>query len=290
MPVITEAVREQMSSAALKPIGWSMNAVAKVSPTLAGQLALKLFSRPRSRKSSTHHPEVLSSAEHIPYRHSDLDKAISLFRWPAEGPTVFLAHGWESNTSRWLPFIRALRQSGYQIIGVDAPAHGYSEGQVFNVPLYTTALAEAFLRYKPDYFIGHSAGGMAGIYHLVQSDPNAFKAVILMSVPHELEDLMDTFRRIVGMNELVFEGLKNAFNEHFGFPMSDFSIPKFVRGLKLPGLIFHDRDDSIAPLAGSEKIHRNWSGSKLVVTDGLGHSLVNEQVVQNVVAYLSSYQ
>lgn len=290
MPVFTEAVREQMSSAALKSIGWSMNAVAKLSPALAGDLALKLFSRPRSRMSSTHHPEVLKTAEQIQYRHSDWDDAVSLFLWRGDGPTVYLAHGWESNTSRWLPFIRALRQSGYQIIGVDAPAHGYSEGQIFNVPLYTTVLEEAFLRYPPDFFIGHSAGGMAGIYHLVKSDPNAFKAVILMAVPYELEDLMDTFRKIVGMNNLVFDGLKNAFDEHFGFPMSDFSIPKFVKELQLPGLVVHDREDTIAPYQGSREIHQNWSGSKLLTTDGLGHSLIADQVVQNVVEYLEVHK
>lgn len=290
MPVFHEAVREQMSSAALKPIGWSMNAVARVSPGLAGKMALRLFSHPRSRKSSTHHPEVLETAERTQYHYPDSAQIVTLFRWPGTGPTVFLAHGWESNTSRWLPLIQKLRAAGFQIIGVDAPGHGFTEGQTFNVPLYARVMQEAFRLYPPDFFIGHSAGGMAGVYHLAKEDPLAFKAAVLMAVPYELEDLMNTFRKIVGMNELVFDGLKEAFDEQFGFPMSAFSIPTFARNLQLPGLIIHDRADTIAPYDGSLEIHRNWSGSILHTTEGLGHSLPGAAVVEAVVQYLENQQ
>ncbi|PHN05331.1 alpha/beta fold hydrolase [Flavilitoribacter nigricans] len=290
MPVFPEAVREQLSSAALKSIGWSLNTVARISPPMAGELALKLFSRPRSSKSSTHHPEILDTAELIYYPTPDGQDQVSLFHWPGDGPTVFLAHGWESNTSRWQLLIRGLRDTGFRIIGVDAPAHGYSGGAVFNVPLYAGVFQEAFQRFPPDIFIGHSAGAMAGIYHLAKKDPGAFRSMVVMAVPYELEDLMNTFRKIVGMNELVFTGLKDAFNQHFGFPMSDFSIPKFARELQLPGLIVHDRDDTIAPYAGSLEIHRNWSGSSLFSTSGLGHSLPGDGVVREVMQYLEQYR
>ena len=287
MPVFPEAVREQLSSAALKSIGWSMNAVARVAPTLAGQMALRLFSRPRSHKSSTHHPEILASAEQIRYPHPGSDHLINLFRWPGTGPTVYLAHGWESNTSRWWSLIQELRAGGYQIVGVDAPAHGFSEGQEFNVPLYARAMEEAFQRFPPDYFIGHSAGGMAGIYHLATKDARAFRSIIVLAVPFELEDLMNTFRQIVGMNDLVFDGLKEAFEVRFGFPMSAFSIPRYAKELVVPGLIVHDRDDTIAPYTGSLEVHSNWSGSSLFTTEGLGHSLPGVGVVNRVVTYLN---
>jgi pimeloyl-ACP methyl ester carboxylesterase len=71
--------------------------------------------------------------------------------------------------------------------------------------------------------------------------------------------------------------------------MSDFSIPKYVRELQLPGLIVHDREDTIAPYAGSLEIHRNWPASRLVTTSGLGHSLPGASVVQTVMDYIRSY-
>jgi pimeloyl-ACP methyl ester carboxylesterase len=251
-------------------------------------MALRLFSRPRSHKSNTHHPEILQTAEQVRYRYPAGDHLIHLFHWPGEGPTVYLAHGWESNTSRWLSLIQALRIAGYQIIGVDAPGHGFSEGKEFNVPLYASVMQEAFQRFPPDFFIGHSAGGMAGIYHLSTEEAKAFRAIIVLAVPFELEDLMDTFRQIVGMNDLVFEGLKEAFEIRFGFPMSAFSIPQFAKTLEVPGLIVHDRDDTIAPYTGSLEVHRNWSGSSLFTTEGLGHSLPGDEVVDRVLAYLRS--
>lgn len=287
MPVFPEAVRRQMSSIALKSIGWSLNVMAQISPPYAGEQALKLFTRPRSRKSNTHHPEVLDSSERIRFFIEELDLVITGFRWPGTGPTVFLAHGWESNTSRWLPLIRALRAMNYQIIGVDAPAHGFSEGSAFNVPMYTRVLQRIFENYPPDIFIGHSAGGMAGVYHLTLEKQPAFQQLILLAVPYELEDLMDTFRRLVGMNDRVFIELKAAFEAHFGFPMSAFSIQQFVKEVQVPGIIIHDKDDTIAPYAGGVAIHRNWMGSKLYTTDGLGHSLPGDQVVDTVVNYLT---
>lgn len=286
MPVFPETVREQLSSTALKSIGWSLNAVSRFSQPLAGTLALRLFSRPRSRKSNTHHPETLERSEQIRYIPAGLDQHVCMFRWPGSGPTVFLAHGWESNTSRWIPFIRELRRRDYQVIGLDAPAHGFSEGVEFNVPLYADVMQEAFRRYPPDAFIGHSAGGMAGVYHLVERELDAFKTIVLMAVPFELEDLMNTFRNIVSMNDLVFDGLKDAFEERFGFPMSAFSIRTYARELRLPGLIIHDTEDTIAPYGGSLEIHRNWEASRLYTTHGLGHSLPGNEVVQEVLNYL----
>ncbi|MCB0629220.1 MAG: alpha/beta hydrolase [Saprospiraceae bacterium] len=286
MPIVPEAVRQQMSSAALKPIGWSLNMVARFDQELAGDWALHLFSHPRSRKSSIHAQEVLESAEQIRHRLDSVDLEVQLFRWPGSGPVVFLAHGWESNTSRWLPLIQALRSFDFQVIGLDAPAHGFSGGKEFNVVLYTQVLSELLDRYRPDIFIGHSAGGMAGVYHIHLEKKAPFHKLILMSVPYELEDLMNTFRQIVGMNDLVFDGLKASFEEHFGFSMAAFSMPEFVKDIDIPGLIIHDKDDSIAPYHGSRIVHKNWAQSAFYGTEQLGHSLPGEEVVAAVLDYL----
>lgn len=275
-----------MSSAALKPIGWSLNTVARFNPELAGDWALRLFSHPRSRKSSTHAHELLQSAERRRHRLHDLELEMQLFLWPGSGPTVLLVHGWESNTSRWLPLIRVLRQKNFRIIGLDAPAHGFSEGKQFNVVLYTQVLSEILNHHQPDIFIGHSAGGMAGAYHLYLKKEAPFGKMILLSVPYELEDLMNTFRQIVGMNELVFDGLKSSFETSFGFPMSDFSIPKFLQDIQMPGLIIHDKHDSIAPFQGGQVIHEAWSESTFYATEQLGHSLPGSQVIEVVMDYL----
>lgn len=276
-----------MSSAALKPIGWTLNTLARFNPELAGDWALHLFSHPRSRKSSTHALEVLTSAEQIRHRLEKLELDVHLFHWPGTGPTVLLAHGWESNTSRWLPLIQALRRRNYRIIGLDAPAHGLSGGKIFNVVLYTQVLSELLTHYQPEIFIGHSAGGMAGVYHWHLRKAAPFGKLVLMSVPYELEDLMDTFRQIVGMNDQVFDGLKASFKTHFGFPMSAFSMPEFVKDLQVPGLIIHDKQDSIAPFHGSLVIHQNWPGSTFYATEQLGHSLPGTEVVEVVIDYLA---
>lgn len=281
-----EAVREKLSSRALKTIGWSLNTLARMSQPTAGKWALRLFTRPRARITGIHDPEVLRTARQSRYNLRSYDLDINVFHWEGSGPLVLLAHGWESNSSRWWPIIRALRELDFRIISIDAPAHGLSGGKEFNVVMYAAVLREMFEQYQPEVFIGHSAGGMAGVYLLFQEHNLPLQQMVLLAVPYELEQLMDTFRQIVGMNDLVFDGLKDAFANYFGFPMSTFSIHKFVRDLRVPGLIVHDQADTIAPYSGGLAIHQNWPGSRLVSTYGLGHSLPGTEVVDAVVSYL----
>lgn len=281
-----ERVRQALSTVALKSIGAFLNFYSRFSFSGAGRLAFLLFSHPRSRMSRDHHAELLSTARRHKKTVRDID--IHLFHWPGDGPHVFMAHGWESNASRWMPLIRALRQRGYRITAIDAPAHGYSGSRRFSVLLYAQVLKEIFEEYSPDIFVGHSAGGMAGVYCLQEKPLPCLRQMVLMAVPNELDQLMDTFRRIVGMNDRVFDGLRYSFRKRFGVPMTAFSIAKFIQDLSLPGLIIHDRDDTIAPFEGGRDIHRNWHKAQFVETEGLGHSLPGESVVEAVVQYLEA--
>lgn len=280
-----ETVRQSMADTALKSVGAFVNLYSQLSFHGAGQLAFRLFSYPRSSLSRRHHPELLRTAQSEKLTVEGRD--IQLFHWPGDGPHIFLAHGWESNASRWLPLIRRLRQQNYHITAIDAPAHGLSGGRRFNVLLYTQTLEAIFAAYPPEIFIGHSAGGMAGVFSQHRNKLPSLQRLILLAVPCELDQLMDTFRQIVGMNDRVFDGLRYSFEHHFGFPMTAFSMCNFIAELGIPGLLIHDRADTIAPFAGAESIYRNWPNAQFVTTEGLGHSLPGEEVVDAIMTYLT---
>jgi pimeloyl-ACP methyl ester carboxylesterase len=72
-------------------------------------------------------------------------------------------------------------------------------------------------------------------------------------------------------------------------PATNFPVA-WVRDLKTPGLIVHDRGDEDAPFAEGEELHRAWRGSRFFATTGLGHRRVlkSKEVIAEIVAFLSA--
>ena len=276
-----------MAGALIPAIGGMINAVAFFSPTTAGAIALDLFSRPRAAKSRRHDPVFLAG---VSWQRAYVYQGppVYCYAWAGDGPKVLLAHGWESNASRWRPTVQALQDRGYEVYAIDAPAHGHSGGKIFTVKRYAEVLREVVETLRPDILIGHSAGGMAAVFMLQQAPQLPVARLVLLSVPSELELLMDTFRRMTYMGERVFKGMQRAFYRKYGWQMTDFSLGRFLRSVQIPGLLLHDRDDPVAPYAGALDMHRSWQNATLLSFDGLGHSLPGDTVIQAIVQYLDA--
>ena len=84
-----------------------------------------------------------------------------------EAPTVLLAHGWNSRRSHWSAFVPELRDSGFRVVAVDAPAHGDSPGDRANVLAYGKALRAVGEELGPlAGIVGHSFGAGAAVIAL----------------------------------------------------------------------------------------------------------------------------
>ena len=137
-----------------KVIGSSINVLAIFAPKIAAKQAFKVFSKPRRGKIGPHHEEFLNP--NLEPKISVEEHQIQPYKWSGTGKTILLVHGWESHSHRWKEMIIRLQQENYNIIAFDAPAHGYSSGKYFYVPLYHQALNKMLETYHPDYLIGHS--------------------------------------------------------------------------------------------------------------------------------------
>ena len=273
-----------LSGTLLYSLGGTLNMLALLAPTTAGAIALKLFSMPRPSKARKHQEAFIAGAKKLEIGINGV--AVRYYIWEGKGPAVLLAHGWESNASRWAPLISALQREGFAVYALDAPAHGASGGSIFTVKLYAEVLQELMPILRPDVLVGHSAGGMAAVFMLHQAPEMPLQRLVLLSVPAELEQLMDTFRRMSYMGERVFGGMQRAFVRRYGWQMKDFSLSRFIAGVEVPGLLLHDREDPVAPYAGAIELHRHWRGSTFIPFEGLGHSLPGEQVIQTIVNHL----
>ncbi len=213
---------------------------------------------------------------------------LQTYSWSGSKETVLLVHGWESNTFRWRNLIKKLREADFNIIAFDAPSHGYSSGKLLYVPLYEEAVHHMIKKHNPKYVIGHSVGGMTLMYNEYKNPNPQVEKIVTIGSPSEFHEIMDQFQSLLKFSDRFMGHIDNYIFNRFGFHIHDFSTSEFAKSNTKKGLLFHDRLDSIAPYHASEKVHKDWKNSQLVSTEGLGHSMHQEDVNNQIIAFLES--
>jgi len=269
-----------------KIYGSYFNALALFSKDKVAEKAYLLFCTPRKGRILPMQVQFLEEAKKEVVTVGDMN--VQTYNWDGEKETILLLHGWESNSFRWRYLIGYLKREGFRVLAFDAPAHGYSSGSLFNVIRYTECTQTIVSRYNPDYIIGHSVGGMTAVYHQYRFPGNSLKKVISIGAPAEFSDVMKRYQEILGFNDQVLTALDAYYKKHFGFGIDDFTTAEYAKSITIPGLLIHDELDLIAPCWGSEKVHAKWISSKLIKTRGLGHSMHQEQVNEQIIDFLKS--
>jgi len=211
---------------------------------------------------------------------------IQTYYWKGKGPSVLLMHGWESNAHRWRNLIARLKQNGFTIYAFDAPGHGNSTGKRLQVPLYAEVTRHILDKYTPDHAVAHSVGGMT-IHYVHFLNPNSsLEKIITIGSPSEFSQFMDHYQALLKFNNRVREAMNHRLKEWFGFYFHEFSSARFVRKNTKKGLLFHDEDDLQVPVEASKSVHENWQGSELRITQGLGHSMHQDSINEQIVNFL----
>jgi pimeloyl-ACP methyl ester carboxylesterase len=215
---------------------------------------------------------------------------------PADGPTVYLLHGWSGWRGQFAPIGRALAAAGYRAVLIDAPNHGDSGpgtlGPGLSVPPdFSLSLAAVAAHYGPAHaVIGHSLGGGCTALALLDGLP-ARRAVFLSPAPDPI-GFTRHVARVLGFGERIRTRMIAHGGARCGLDISTFVIPPRAAGRTdvPPTLIIHDRDDRTVPVAVGRTLAAAWHGARLVETSGLGHNrlLRDEAVVEAVVAFVTS--
>ena len=213
---------------------------------------------------------------------------IQSYHWPGNKETVLLVHGWESNTFRWRNLIKKLKEADFNIIAFDAPSHGYSSGKHLYVPLYEEAVNYMVKKYNPKHLIGHSVGGMTIIYNQYKNPSDQVEKMVTIGSPSEFQEIVWQFQDILKFNNRVMKHLDRYVHNRFGFKIDEFSSSKFAQSISKKGLLFHDKHDKIAPYHASVAVNKNWENSTLVSTEGLGHSMHQDDVNNQIVSFLEA--
>ncbi|APX99524.1 alpha/beta hydrolase [Lacinutrix venerupis] len=275
-----------MSKKIVKIIGSSLNALSLFAPEYASEKALDLFATPRQGRISEKQKAFLNTAKTFQLKHDGLD--ITTYQWQGDGKTILLAHGWESNSHRWQVLIEELQQLNYNIISIDAPAHGASTGKQFNAILYSECIHVAAQHYKPQIIVGHSVGGMStGFYQHTYQNKDLEK-LVLLGAPSEFTGVFKRYVDMMGYNKKIENGLNNLVVKRYNKQPSHFSLANFAKKIDTKTLLIHDVEDKIIPHSDAELIAKHHKNVEFISTKGYGHGLRNEVVNKHVIDFIQS--
>ena len=269
-------------------IGKGINTLSELSPKMAGRIAFDLFCTPRKKTVKPEEVAFLATAD----RHTELiaGKAFALYHWGFKGPIVLLAHGWESHSGRWRKVAPMLVQAGYQVVAVDAPAHGRSSGRRFTMIHYAEVLRTLYQRLGPiDTVIGHSVGGAATIWAMgTVSTAMRPKKAVIMAAFSTLDSIFEQARTRVGISGRAMQLLHQQFEHKFKHPVAHFSIERVAAQLgDVSVLLLHDRKDAVTHYEHSVRLAAAWPNAQLITTEGYGHGLTAPKVLETIFDFVS---
>lgn len=243
--------------------------------------AVTQFLTPRSLPPTPRDDELRRRGEELSLR-----CGLGASAW-GSGPTILLAHGWESRRTHWGAFVPSLIEAGYRVVAVDAPAHADSPGTEVSVFDYAQALSSVGAEIGPlAGVVGHSFGAAAGAIAL-HLGLNAERAV-LISGPASLTGVIERWGRHHGLSDEELPTFVRLIAQRTEVSLDNLDLTRIAVKLKQPALIIHDRGDDDIPLTDAMAISAAWPGSTLVVTDRFGHRriLIAKDVVKHVVGFL----
>ncbi|WP_228547231.1 alpha/beta hydrolase [Nonlabens antarcticus] len=264
--------------------GFYFNALSLISKEKGAALAMRVFSVPRSGKILPYQHEFLSTSHQ--QKLITEEGFIQIYHWKGNGKTIFLAHGWESNAWRWKFLIEPLLQRNYNIIAIDAPAHGNSDGTEFTAIKYSRIIRKVVELYQPEIIVAHSVGAMATSFQESETPHDFLEKLVLLGSPNTLQVIMKNYQNLVGFTNRVYGSLDDLLDQTYGFKINDFSTEDFVSKISCPVLLIHSKEDAIVSFDSVNQIALKSPNATVYESKTGGHSLHTPEVVDQILAFL----
>ncbi len=270
---------------AINYIRAKLKLISLVSKRKAAEKTFNLFCTPFI-KSIDRSPAIFSSAEILNFTYNGLK--IQCYRWNKDKPyKILILHGFGSAAHNFHQYVSAFAGKGYQVLAVDAPAHGSSEGSTINAMQYSQVIGEIIKAYGPiNGFLAHSFGGLALSLALenVATDENT-KVVFIAPATETVTAINDAFKFLQINDEGIRKEFDNIIIEISGHASEWFSMKRALENCKADILWIHDEDDDVTPLKDAllvkKEEHKNI---KFVITKGLGHrKIYRDNAIKNMI-------
>ncbi|MCW9013913.1 MAG: alpha/beta hydrolase [Gammaproteobacteria bacterium] len=259
-----------------------------LSPRLTGRFAAWLWFRPASQSRIRKKQLIFDQADKHQFQING--KNIVCHCWGSTGPVILLVHGWSGNARQFSAFIVPLLKDNFQILALDAPAHGESSGKKTNALEIAEAIQQLENEKGPFYAVITHSFGMMCAFRAIQSGVN-FNRLIAISPPSNGLGLLQKFGDTFSLKEPALATMRKQIERHFNkqvWQLLDLESPS--NSIELPALIIHDKDDYDVPCDEGKALASNWSNAQIHITQGLGHRRIlrTEQVIDLCTHFLTS--
>jgi pimeloyl-ACP methyl ester carboxylesterase len=255
-----------------------------VAPRLAGAMAVRVFGTPQRHHRPEWEREIYERGSRL-----RLGSNLAARSWgEPRAPLVLLVHGWEGRGTQLGAFVDAFVSAGFRVIALDLPAHGDSTGRHTDLIECTEALRKVARDLGPlTAIVAHSFGG--AVTTLAIERGMNVRAVVLVSSPSSVADVLARFGRMLGLGSRAMEAFRGGIEKRTGLKLADVELYERASRLRVPALIVHDRRDRDVPFSDAERLAARWPNATLLGTDGLGHRRIlrDKHVVERVVQFVA---
>ncbi|MDH3711800.1 MAG: alpha/beta hydrolase [Cyclobacteriaceae bacterium] len=263
--------------------------VGRLLPKFAAGQALRLFGTPRGRYQGKGTKSIRTKSKPFTVKSDGLK--IQAYLWENDGPTVLLVHGWETGGMHMSSFVEPLCALGFQVVAIDGPAHGNSQGEQTNLPHFAAAIFSVIQNLgSVNHIIAHSFGGAASVYLASQySQQVPLDKMVLINVPNRLERIIGDFARFLRLPAKVELAMQEGIMKKFEVDPKEIQISKMGKYMEVNEiLVVHDRFDDIVPLYNGLEIVHGLEQACLLECENLGHNriLKNPQVITRIGQFL----
>jgi alpha-beta hydrolase superfamily lysophospholipase len=290
-PAITERNIPGLTPSLKRRLRRLFRLLSALSPGLAAQLAIRLFTTPRAHSVSAQDTQFLIGA--AGRRLSSPRGDIQLYQWPGTGPAVLVVHGWISHAARLREVIEALSARGLSVTAFDAPAHGRSAGRQLDLPRYHEALSAVSSACAPiGAVLAHSFGALSALSWLAEGPSiPSLRAAVLVGMPLDADYLLASFAMAMGLSPEVIERTRKLFRLRYGRDPQDYCAAQLARHIRIPVLLVHGGADEFVPASHSEQVAVSLADGRLLEAPGLSHSgpLRDPATVQTMVDFIADH-
>lgn len=254
-------------------------------PNFIGHVTSQIFLSTNKTLPSRKEMEVLEKAQS--FKHQYQNQTITYYHWFGGGKTILLIHGWNGNTGNFSRIIPSLLTSGYSVIGLDLPGHGFSTGRYSNIVLSAKVILSLVSKIgNPHAIISHSFGG--AVASVAQEMGIVAEKLIYICPPLRLEILREEFSKAFELTWLEQETMRMILERKVKKPLSTLDLTRIGSLLSNELLVIHDEDDMEIPVDMGRAVSSAWKNSKLIQTKGLGHRMIlrSEEVKNEILNFL----
>jgi pimeloyl-ACP methyl ester carboxylesterase len=269
----------------INAISICLNTLSVIAPGIAGKIGFRIFCTPFAVGLKPYQLKFLDTAEKFTITIEG--KKVQCYKWGNGSKKLLFVHGWASHTFRWKNYIEYFSKKDYTIYAFDARGHGLSEGKTLNLIINANYIKEVVEHIGGvDAAVCHSFGGFSMAYLLKHFPETKIGKTIIMGAPGEAKEFFTFTQEKLKLTNRATKVVIDRFVKNIKSTPEYFSTPAFAKDIKVPCLIIHDKDDTEAPLKTAEALHKNWEGSKIIITEGLGHHLKSNELIVAVEKFI----